>query len=380
MMIGWNQTTGATTNNGFVQPRNEPSSRSAALSFPLIRLLQMLMILQSERYPNARRLAEACAVSRRTIYRDLATLDAAGITVLYRPERQGYQLARDDFLRPPQLLEEEAMALVLLSRHNGLDRRFGLQPHARTGAAKVVQVLPEEIRGRVIRSSELLEEEALDNHDADERRKIYELILRALSARKRLRLCYRDDEADKTLATILSIYRLARIARQWCLVGRSSAHKEIRSFLIARIEHLEMTDESYTIPPRFQMDRFLARTHRHLATKPREVILRFRAGMTSSLEQDVRDGCEKLVRNPEGSVELTLVIDAVDEIVLWVIGFGDQVEVVEPAELRAAVRNLIERMAQVYRGDRPPQTSDPTSVLITLPAPLDSIHPAPCQA
>ncbi len=63
--------------------------RAAALRLPLARLLQLLMILQSERFPNARRLAEACAVSRRTIYRDLATLEAAGIDVLYQTETAG---------------------------------------------------------------------------------------------------------------------------------------------------------------------------------------------------------------------------------------------------------------------------------------------------
>ena len=362
-------------------PRTEPGSRSATLSFPLIRMLQLLMILQSERYPNARRLAEACAVSRRTIYRDLATLDAAGITVLYHPERQGYQLARDDFLRPPQLLEDEAMALVLLSRHSGLDRRFGLQPHARTGAAKVVQVLPEELRSRVIRGSELLEDETLDKDEGGESRKTYKVILTALSARKRLRLIYRDnDDADSTLATKLSLFRLARIARQWCLVGRSSTHKGVRSFLISQIEHVEITDEPYTIPPRFRMDHFLARTHRHLATTAQEVILRFGPGMTSDFEQNIRNDYEKLVRDGHPGVDLTLVIDVLDEIVLWVIGFGDQVEVIEPAELRTAVQNLLERMAAVYRGEKESDQTDKASVLIALPAPQLSARAAPDEA
>jgi predicted DNA-binding transcriptional regulator YafY len=348
-MIGWNEKPAGSNVKDGDESSNSLATRSAALSFPLIRLLQVLMILQSERYPNARRLAEACAVSRRTIYRDLATLDAAGITVIYRPERQGYQLARDDFLRPPQLLEEEAMALVLLSRNQSLDHRFGLQPHARTGAAKVVQVLPEELRGRVIRSTEMLEEESIPFRDGGESRKTYELILAALSVRRRMRLEYRDERTNSTLATKLSLYRLARIARQWCLVGRSSAHREIRSFRISRIENLEMTDEVYTIPPRFRMDRFLARMHHRHPETTQEVILRFGAEATSTVEQDIRDDYEKLVRDAKGGLELTLVIDEIDEIILWVIGFGDQVEVLKPAKLRTAVQDLIERMAGLYR-------------------------------
>ena len=94
----------------------EYECRSPSLRLPLARLLQLLMILQSERYPNATRLAEACAVSRRTIYRDLTILEAAGITVIYRPDRQGYQLARECLLQPTQLEDKEALALLDLSR------------------------------------------------------------------------------------------------------------------------------------------------------------------------------------------------------------------------------------------------------------------------
>ena len=63
--------------------------------FPLARLIQLIILLQTERCPNARRLAEICEVSRRTIYRDLAALAGAGIAVIYRSDRQGYQLAQE---------------------------------------------------------------------------------------------------------------------------------------------------------------------------------------------------------------------------------------------------------------------------------------------
>ena len=95
LVTSWDMQPHAFGQNGRVDSTIEFESHSPSLRLPLARLLQLLMILQSERFPNARRLAEACAVSRRTIYRDLTILEAAGISVLYRPDRQGYQLARD---------------------------------------------------------------------------------------------------------------------------------------------------------------------------------------------------------------------------------------------------------------------------------------------
>jgi predicted DNA-binding transcriptional regulator YafY len=91
----------------------EPSHSS---HFPLGRLIQLVVLLQTERCPNARRLAEVCEVSRRTIYRHLAALAGAGISVLYRSDRQGHQLAQNVFLQPPKMEQREALALLVSCR------------------------------------------------------------------------------------------------------------------------------------------------------------------------------------------------------------------------------------------------------------------------
>src|SRR6266481_1883992 len=82
----------------------------------LARLFRLILMLQSERHPNARELAEWCEVSRRTVYRDLEMLAAAGIPIRFRRERQGYQLAKGFFLPPTFVEETEALALLALSR------------------------------------------------------------------------------------------------------------------------------------------------------------------------------------------------------------------------------------------------------------------------
>ena len=165
---------------------HEHESRSPSLRLPLARLLQLLMILQSERFPNARRLADACAVSRRTIYRDLATLEAAGIAVLYHPERQGYQLDRDYWLQPTRLEDNEALSLLIMSRIGCAQIPVGLLRHARSGLVKVVQGLPGELRNRITNSSELIADEAPALDLGPERQAIHETILSALSQRRRL--------------------------------------------------------------------------------------------------------------------------------------------------------------------------------------------------
>src|SRR5271157_474765 len=127
---GFGMGTAFSENNNSRERSIVPAEPSHSSQFPLARLIQLIVLLQTERCPNASRLAEICEVSRRTIYRDLATLASAGINVVYRPDRQGYELSRHLFLQPPRLENREVLGLIVLCRQWGSGDDLGLYEHA----------------------------------------------------------------------------------------------------------------------------------------------------------------------------------------------------------------------------------------------------------
>jgi predicted DNA-binding transcriptional regulator YafY len=311
------------------------------------------MLLQSERFPNARRLAEACAVSRRTIYRDLATLDAAGIDVLYRPDRQGYQLKRECVLQPAQLEDKEALALLIMCRVGTGDDPFGLSRYARSGLSKILQTLPSELKGRIARGAELIPDRPAAGDLLPERQTIYDTILKALLHRRELRLRYHEVDLADALTTQVGIYRLARMRSHWNLIGHSSFHGQVRIFRVPWIVWVEMTDQTYSIPPRFRLERFLARSTESGLILPRfEVQLRFTSRVAPALHDAPRPAGQRLNTGPEGELDLFLGVDELDEVVFWVLGFGDQVEVIRPPELRDGIRQWAERIARIHSGSK----------------------------
>src|SRR5206468_3326783 len=146
----------------------------------LARLFRLVLMLQSERLPNARELAERCEVSRRTIYRDLDMLAEAGIPVRFRPERQGYQLAKGFFLPPTSLEEREALALLVLTRQWNGGEGLGLQQHACGGAARPVQGLAPGSRGRWLEPSGRSRTGSLSSQRPSERQPSHAAILEPL--------------------------------------------------------------------------------------------------------------------------------------------------------------------------------------------------------
>ncbi len=228
--------------------------------FPLARLIQLIVLLQTERCPNARRLAEICEVSRRTIYRDLAALAGAGITVLYRSDRQGYQLGQNVFLQPPKLDEREALALLVSCRQWGSGDDLGLSRPANQAIDKLIQGLPEGMRARLLAAAEILSD-APDRPDSSPlRRQIDARIIVALTQRLQVRLSIRESGMAVAETTKLGIYRLAKVHGFWCLVGRSTRHCRVLLIPMHHIEEVELTSDPYAIPPRFNLERFLART------------------------------------------------------------------------------------------------------------------------
>jgi predicted DNA-binding transcriptional regulator YafY len=352
----------------------ESSGRSAyeSLRLPLVRLLQLVMILQGGRYPNARRLAEACAVSRRTIYRDLAILEAAGLRVDYHPDRQGYRLADASFLQPMPLDEDEAMALVLLSRLAPPAHPFHPLREIRGGVDKVIQTLPQNVRDRVCQVGDMVAGDPTLLELPTERRTIYEAIWWAIRQRRKVRLSYREHPAD-SLSTKVSIYRLTQVRSCWSIVGRSTWHRDVHLFRIPGIHRVEPTDESYVIPPRFCLERWLARSNGSPDDPSGEVHLRF----TPRAAPAIRDGQGPAGRTLHpltcGGVDLILHAPLPEDLVPWILGFGDQVEVLRPDRVRDAVRNRAEQIARFHARAYEPLRFLP----ITTPAHDESLPSGP---
>jgi predicted DNA-binding transcriptional regulator YafY len=315
----------------------------------LPRLLELIMALQSDRFPNARILAERCEVSRRTIYRDLETLEAAGIPVRYRPERQGYQLARGCSVPTSGLDETEALALVILVRQWKGGAAFDLLRHARDGAVKVIQALPPEARDRVLTQAEPVPEENGLVALPRDRTLVYDTILEALIRRLQVRIWYRQLATPSGETTKLGIYRLVLARGTWLVVGRSSVHRDVKVFRIPWIDRVAVTDDPYTIPPRFNLERFLGMAWTSERGKDRhEVWLRFSARVAPGIRDTLWHRSQSLAELPDQRADLHLVIDGLDEIVGWVLSFGDQVEVLAPVELRQRVESVATRLVHFY--------------------------------
>ncbi len=204
------------------------------------RLLDLIQTLRRHRRPvSGHVLAGELGVSLRTLYRDIATLQAQGAQIDGEPG-VGY-LLRPGFVLPPLMFsEEEIEALVLGSRwvaERG-DHRLGAA--ARNALAKIAAVLPADLREDLDASALLVGPgESIAAGDAE-----LAAIRRAIRTERKVGITYRDGKESQSQRTIwpfaLGFFDRARVVVAWCELRQA-----IRHFRTDRILALTVTETRY---------------------------------------------------------------------------------------------------------------------------------------
>jgi predicted DNA-binding transcriptional regulator YafY len=204
------------------------------------RLLDLLQLLRRHRHPVAgATLADELRISLRTLYRDIAALQAQGAKIDGEPG-VGY-LLRPGFMLPPLMFsEEEIEAIVLGSRWvaNRADKQ--LAAAARNALAKIAAVLPPDLQHDLDTSALLIgpgETRAAGDQELA-------LIRQAIRTERKLEITYLDEKSTESTRTIwpfaLAFFERVRIVVAWCERRHSFRH-----FRTDRITALAMTDVRY---------------------------------------------------------------------------------------------------------------------------------------
>jgi predicted DNA-binding transcriptional regulator YafY len=205
------------------------------------RLLNLIQILRRHRLPvTAQRLAEELEVSRRTVYRDVADLQAsrvpidgeAGVGYLLRP---GYDL-------PPLMFSVEEIEAIVLGLRLVVDRGDPALVHAAADVmTKVSAVVPSQLASAIQRSALLVPARAPEA--ADFGRNLHELRL-AVRDQQKLKISYTDEAGRPTERLVwplaIFLYTHVTLLCAWC-----ELRADYRMFRSDRIHDLGPTGERF---------------------------------------------------------------------------------------------------------------------------------------
>ncbi|AJC19564.1 helix-turn-helix transcriptional regulator [Pandoraea pulmonicola] len=204
------------------------------------RLFSLMQLLRRHRYPVAgAALADSLGVSLRTLYRDIAMLQAQGAHIEGAPGL-GYVLKPGFMLPPLMFSEEEIEAIVLGSRWVAKRTDGALAEAAANALAKIAAVLPSDLRASLETSTLLIGSgDPLPPMIVD-----LTVIREAIRAERKLLLAYRD-EAGRVSERVIWPFALGFFERVRMIVAWCELRDGFRHFRADRVEAMTVTDIRY---------------------------------------------------------------------------------------------------------------------------------------
>lgn len=302
----------------------------------LDRLLSITMTLLNQPRVSATELAERFEVSLRTIYRDMESINQAGIPIVSFPGSDGGYEIMSGYRIDKQILSLDDFSSIITALRgaqsatdssdiNGLLERIGALMPASSSTNGTGNV-------------------DLDFTPVPNDKEKIEPLQKAIKELYLVRFDYLDNKGNETERMIepMGLFLKGYV---WYLYGYCLTRSDIRVFRLSRMLNLGSLPHTFVRRPYTLQDveqQFMGKAN---FTKVRAV-LRF----DPEVKTRVRDefGYDKVIDNPDGTMSVITHYSSTERAVRNILSYSSFVTVIEPSDLIEELTRHIKNMARLY--------------------------------
>jgi CRISPR-associated endonuclease/helicase Cas3 len=135
-------------------------------------------------------------------------------------------------------------------------------------------------------------------------------------------------------------------------IGFSEEENQYRILKVDRIGKVEVLDDLFTVREDFEIGKYLHNAWGIWTSEnpPVEIVLRFSPNVRGRVLENKWHDTEKTEATDDGGILWKASVSQPLEMIPWIRGWGADVEVLEPADLRQAIREELDRMKKMYEG------------------------------
>lgn len=179
----------------------------------------------------------------------------------------------------------------------------------------------------------------------------FALLRQAVEQRVAVRCRYYSIGRDREEERVIEPYGLMLTWGHWYCIARARERNAIRVFRLERMRSaalLEDADATFVVPADFTVRSYLDRAPWELS-ESEVVTVRVRIGFPHS-RWVITEGLGRVVEavDDAGGALLEFDVRAADAFIRWLLPFGAQVEILEPADLALRLRTERERVRALY--------------------------------
>ncbi|MGL4346375.1 MAG: helix-turn-helix transcriptional regulator [Cellulosilyticaceae bacterium] len=304
------------------------------------RLISMIMILLDKERIGAQELAEMFEVSPRTIYRDIDTINMAGIPIRSTSGVGGGFEIMSKYKIDRKVFSATDLSTILMGLSNLSNMAMG--DDLVNARAKVRSFIPDE-RAKEIESRVNQIEIDFSPWMSNRQRQPYlEIIKTALKENKLLSFEYLDRHGNKT-TRIAEPYQLVLKNSNWYWQGYCLKRNDFRLFKISRLFNLHIQAESF-VPRDYQKPQLDFTDI--LATIQTKIKMR----VHESVIDRVFDFCMDEHCLPDGNEHYIVNFPFIENDYYYniLLSFGNKCECLEPLHIRTEMKHRIYEIANLY--------------------------------
>ncbi|HET8701899.1 MAG TPA: WYL domain-containing protein [Nitrococcus sp.] len=314
------------------------------------RIYRLHQLLRGRRPVPLRRLMDTVGASRATVNRDLGYLrDFFRAPIVYDREHNGYRYnPTEPAFELPGLFFNESELFALLAAEQLLEavQPGLLAPRLGPLRGRIRSLLaesghrPETVAARIV-----IRQAARRTPDAD----LFGRIAEAVLSSRVLAFTYHGRARNQPTWRRVHGARLIHYRDNWYLLGWCEQAQALRLFALERIADPGITNEPTRLPPDRDLDRHLNASFGIFTGEAREwAVLRFTAEMARWISDETWHP-DQIGQWRDGAYELQIPYSDPRELLMEILKYGPDVEVLAPATLRAAAVDRHRQALRQYR-------------------------------
>jgi predicted DNA-binding transcriptional regulator YafY len=310
------------------------------------RLIKLWLLIQKNpRRYGTRELAEKFNVNVKTIYRDIESLGLELGVPVY-PDKTKWVINESHFLPPIRFSKSEALNIFMAARLMlNFNQRY--DPNMDLTFSTLAAILPDPLKEQVQNTLNWLQQLPRDEKYIGLMAKLAE----AWATQHCVKMSYRAYNQEKPVERTVRPYFVEPIASGHAgyLIGYCCDNNEVRTYKIDRIESLNLTPETYTIPSDFDGNAFLGSAWGIIVGGQVQTYkLKFHPDIARIIKETRWHPSQLIQEQKDGSIVMTLKVSESIEFTRWVLGWGLYVDVLSPVSLRREIAQNAKVMLDKY--------------------------------
>lgn len=309
------------------------------------RISAILIQLQTKRVIKAQEIADRFSISLRTVYRDIRSLEEAGIPVGSEAGK-GYFLAEGYHLPPVMFTKQEAGSMLLAAKLVEKFADAATNEHYKSAMYKVKSVLRNTDKDFIENIDDRIEVLTPQNTpNLPPNNFMYE-IQSAIAEKKVLVIqyfsVYKSEHTTREIEPVGIIF----YGNNWHLIAFCRLRNGYRDFRLDQIRSIKPNNEVYTLSKNRTLSHYL----NDLSGKAdlQKAVIRFPKFIKKFLDtQKYYFGFVEESENQD-SWDLTFLTTPFEYIGRWLLSYGNSAEIIEPEELKNTMKKLTIELKEHY--------------------------------